>query len=167
MLNSKKGTLLDWLCFDCICFIGYWGQVTVWLWHFRCISGSLGQEWHVRLWNRQWSLQNHWGQWGYHLSAPEAADQSFSFQCAVHIRSINLPAHRHWVQWAVAPTDWEIHVLSQGITIICKEVADLNAQFKKGVLELVVLISLAKNDMYSRCSNRLRNSCFVTGNHTP
>ncbi len=30
----------------------------------------------------------------------------------------------------------------------CKEVADLNAQFKKGVLELVVLISLAKNDMY-------------------
>ena len=26
--------------------------------------------------------------------------------------------------------------------------ADLNAQFKKGVLELVVLISLAKNDMY-------------------
>lgn len=30
----------------------------------------------------------------------------------------------------------------------CKEVADLNAQFKKGVLELVVLISMAKNDMY-------------------
>lgn len=30
----------------------------------------------------------------------------------------------------------------------CKEVADLNTQFKKGVLELVVLISLAKNDMY-------------------
>ena len=30
----------------------------------------------------------------------------------------------------------------------CKEVADLNTQFKKGVLELVALISLAKNDMY-------------------
>ena len=30
----------------------------------------------------------------------------------------------------------------------CKEVADLNTQFKKGVLELVVLISLATNDMY-------------------
>lgn len=30
----------------------------------------------------------------------------------------------------------------------CKEVVFLNAQFKKGVLELVVLISLAKNDMY-------------------
>ena len=30
----------------------------------------------------------------------------------------------------------------------CKEVVVLNAQFKKGVLELVVLLSLAKKDMY-------------------
>ena len=30
----------------------------------------------------------------------------------------------------------------------CKEVVVLNAQFKKGVLELVVLLSLAQKDMY-------------------